>query len=530
MEVPGVAEGHHIESALFVIFGATGDLARRKLFPALYNLSAEGILPSGVAIVGVGRRPFDLAYFREKFILPALLDNSRLAGNLLHNFSSFAQRCYYFSLDLRDSSRYRELKNFLDQLDWEWGVQGNRVFYLALAPELFGPVVANLKEQGFLDKGPRSWKRVLVEKPFGWDLDSARALNRELTQAFPEEDIYRIDHYLGKEMIQNIMVIRFANAFFEPVWNNKYIDHIQITSSEKIGVGERAAYYDRAGALRDMLQNHMLQLVALIAMEPPVGLDAQAIRLEKAKVFRSLQPFTRERILQDIVRGQYGPGYIDGEPVPGYREEAGIPADSVTETFLAVKLFVNTFRWAGVPFYLRTGKRLPAKVTEIIIQFKPLPEILYFKEYGELLPNVLVIRVQPLEGIFVQLNAKRPGTNNYIVPIRLDFCQNCGVGTNSPEAYERLLYDALRGDATLFTGWEEVEYAWKFVDPIAQAWATIPVHFPNYAAGEWGPPEARVLIERDGRRWWESPAYMMYPGPFTQVCQYIKGSRAGNPG
>jgi len=525
-----MAEGRQIDPALFVIFGATGDLARRKLFPALYNLSVEGLLPSGVAIVGVGRRPFDSAYFREKFILPALLDNSRLPGNLLKDFSSFARRCYYFSLDLRDSARYGELKNFLDQLDQEWGARGNRIFYLALAPELFGTVVANLKEKGFLDKRFRSWKRVLVEKPFGWDLASAQALNRELTQAFPEEDIYRIDHYLGKEMIQNIMVIRFANAFFEPVWNNKYIDHIQITSGEKIGVGERAAYYDKAGALRDMLQNHMLQLVALMAMEPPVGLDARSIRLEKAKIFRSLQPFTEERVLQDIIRGQYGPGYIDGRPVPGYREEAGIPADSLTETFIAMKLFVNTLRWAGMPFYLRTGKRLPAKVTEIVIQFKPLPEILYFKEYGELLPNVLVIRVQPLEGIFVQLNAKRPGTNNYIVPIRLDFCQNCGVRINSPEAYERLLYDALRGDATLFTGWEEVEYAWKFVDPIAQAWANIPVYFPNYAAGEWGPPEAQILIERDGRRWWGSPGYMTYPGPFTRVCQYTKESRCGSPG
>ncbi|WP_258358769.1 glucose-6-phosphate dehydrogenase [Moorella sulfitireducens (nom. illeg.)] len=489
------------DNCLLVIFGGTGDLARRKLYPALYNLFVDDFLPDALQIVAVGRRFFTREGFHNEIVLPSLKAFSRRASNPDGHFASFIGRVHYFQADLYDQGGYTRLRQFIEELEEKSGCQGNRIFYLAVAPEHFGPVVRSLKETGLVPA--RGWQRVVIEKPFGHDLPSAAELNRQLRAAFSEEEIYRIDHYLGKEMIQNIMVIRFANTFFEPVWNNKYIDHVQITSAETVGVEDRGGYYDRAGALRDMVQNHLLQLVTLVAMEPPASLATEAIRDEKVKVLRSLQPLDAAAVSKNAIRGQYGAGEIDGQVVPPYRQEKEVAPDSTTETFVALKLFIENFRWAGVPFYLRTGKRLPVKVTEIILQFKSLPDILYFKEYGELRPNLLVIRVQPLEGVYVQLNAKRPGNNNYIVPIRLDFCQNCEVGVNSPEAYERLLYDVMRGDPTLFTRWDEVEAAWRFVDPIAAAWTARPPLFPNYAAGQWGPPAARELLIRDGRHWWQ---------------------------
>ncbi|GEA14206.1 MAG: glucose-6-phosphate 1-dehydrogenase [Moorella sp. (in: firmicutes)] len=489
------------DNSLLVIFGGTGDLARRKLYPALYNLFVDGFLPAALQIVAVGRRLFTPESFRNGILLPSLQAFSRRASNLDAYFEPFASRLHYFPTDIYDPEGYKRLRQFLAELEEAAGCRGNRIFYLAVAPEHFGPVVRSLKEAGLAPA--RGWQRVVIEKPFGHDLPSAAELNRQLRAAFSEEEIYRIDHYLGKEMIQNIMVIRFANTFFEPVWNNKYIDHVQITSAETVGVEDRGGYYDKAGALRDMVQNHLLQLVTLVAMEPPASLATEAIRDEKVKVLRSLRPLDAAAVSRNVIRGQYGAGEIDGQTVPPYRREKEVAPDSTTETFVALKLFIENFRWAGVPFYLRTGKRLPVKVTEIILQFKSLPDILYFKEYGELRPNLLVIRVQPLEGVYVQLNAKRPGNNNYIVPIRLDFCQNCEVGVNSPEAYERLLYDVMRGDPTLFTRWDEVEAAWRFVDPIAATWTARPPLFPNYAAGQWGPPAAQELLIRDGRHWWQ---------------------------
>ncbi|MDN5326072.1 MAG: glucose-6-phosphate 1-dehydrogenase [Moorella sp. (in: firmicutes)] len=491
-----------LDNSLLVIFGGTGDLARRKLYPALFNLFVDGFLPPALRVIAVGRRDFTRDSFRQEILLPSLETFSRRTAYLNTYFRPFATRLHYFRTDIYEPGGYTRLGQFLVEIEEEEaGCRGNRIFYLAVAPEHFGPVVRNLKETGLVPA--RGWQRVVIEKPFGHDLPSATELNRQLRAAFSEKEIYRIDHYLGKEMIQNIMVIRFANTFFEPVWNNKYIDHVQITSAETAGVEDRGSYYDRAGALRDMVQNHLLQLVTLVAMEPPASLATEAVRDEKVKVLRSLKPLNIAAVGKNAIRGQYGAGEIDGQGVPPYRQEREVDPHSITETFVALKLFIENFRWAGVPFYLRTGKRLPVKVTEIIIQFKSLPDILYFKEYGELRPNLLVIRVQPLEGVFVQLNAKRPGNNNYIAPIRLDFCQNCEVGVNSPEAYERLLYDVMRGDPTLFTRWDEVEAAWQFVDPIASAWAVRPPLFPNYAAGQWGPPAARELLIRDGRHWWQ---------------------------
>ncbi len=332
-------------------------------------------------------------------------------------------------------------------------------------------------------------------------MTSARKLNKILTSAFNEEQIFRIDHFLGKEMLQNIMVIRFANSLFEPLWNNKYIDNIQITSSETLGVENRGAYYEKAGALRDMMQNHMLQLLMLIAMEPPINLDTGAIRDEKVKVLKTLAPMTEEYIMNNVVRGQYSEGIIDNRPVAGYRQEEKVSPDSMTETYMAMKVEIENFRWAGVPFYLRTGKRLPKKVTRVVIEFKRLPGILYYKEFSGLEANRLIIEIQPREGVVLKFNGKRPGPVDKIIPVEMDFCQNCAVGAISPDAYERLLYDVMRGDSTLFTRWDEVEYSWAFIDNIAHFWRKENVSFPNYATGTWGPVEADDLLNSEGCCW-----------------------------
>jgi glucose-6-phosphate 1-dehydrogenase len=352
-----------------------------------------------------------------------------------------------------------------------------------------------------MSKETDTWRRVVIEKPFGRDLKSAQFLNQAITGVFSEKDTYRIDHYLGKEMLQNIMVIRFANALFEPVWNNRFIDNIQISSSETVGVENRGDYYEKSGVLRDMVQNHMLQLLTLTAMEPPVNLETESIRDEKVKVLRSLQYLTPELVRENGVRGQYGPGRIQNKEVPGYREEKRVDPKSFTETFIAMKAQVENFRWSGVPFYIRSGKRMPAKSTEVVVQFKQVPEILFFKEYGIMEPNFLVIKVQPQEGVFLSFNAKKPGTSMNIVPVQMDFCQNCLLEHDSPEAYERLLYDVMRGESTLFTRWDEVEYSWRYVDSIAEAWENEKTDFPNYAAGTWGPQKAEELIERDNKKW-----------------------------
>lgn len=475
-------------------------MSHRKIYPAIYNLYLSGSLPEHFALVAVGRRQKSTEEFRNEAFESIGRFSRPNSGNEA-KLKELLSRFYYQEMDFYETGAYHRFEQYLSKMDEEYGTQGNRIYYLAVAPEHFEPIVTRLSEAGMVRNDRESWQRVVIEKPFGWDLQSATVLNQAITRVFDEEHIYRIDHYLGKEMLQNIMVIRFANAFFEPLWNNKYIDHIQITSSETVGVENRGGYYEGAGALRDMMQNHMLQLLMLTAMEPPISLSNQAIRDEKVKILKALSPMTPEKVKQNVVRGQYTSGSIGGKKVPGYRQEERVSPDSSTETYMAMKVEIENFRWAGVPFYLRTGKRMPRKMTEIVIQFIRLPQILYFKEFSNLEPNTLIVRIQPEESVSIQFNGKKPGTKNTIIPARLDFCQNCEVGEVSPDAYERLLLDVMEGDSTLFTRWDEVEYSWKFVDGIAEAWKNEKRGPSFYPAGTWGPREADELIEKDRRKW-----------------------------
>ncbi|AKG36320.1 glucose-6-phosphate dehydrogenase [Paenibacillus durus] len=486
--------------AVFFIFGATGDLARRKLFPAIYSLYREGKLAEDFAVIGVARRPRTPEEFRED-VQASIREFSRYQATDDNEWAKFVNHFEYKSLDINNVDGFRELKAQTEALEERFRIPGNRLFYLALAPELFGGVSFNLKAGGMLDG--QGWNRLVIEKPFGYDLESAEKLNEQIRQVFKEEEIYRIDHYLGKEMVQNIEVIRFANAFFEPLWNKQYISNIQITLAETVGVEERGGYYDHAGALRDMAQNHMLQLLTMIAMEPPSRLLPEDIRDEKVKVLRSLRPYaTGEEVRQNVVRGQYTQGLFNGKSAPAYRQEDKVNPESITETYFAARVFVDNFRWAGVPFYIRTGKRLPAKTTEVVVEFKRMPTNVYLGQKHNLEPNLLVIRVNPMEGIYVKINAKKPGSESEIQPLAMDFCQSCLVGINSPEAYERLLNDAARGDSTYFTRWDEVSSAWSFVDHIAKAWKEDSSDLASYPAGAWGPVEATELLEQDGFHWW----------------------------
>ncbi|MBN2221135.1 MAG: glucose-6-phosphate dehydrogenase [Vallitaleaceae bacterium] len=483
-------------SNAMIIFGGTGDLTKRKLIPALYNLLYEKLLPEHFFVVSVGRR--EKTY--ESYIQEAQEGIKEFSRNPYEEelFEILKKKIYYYQLDFDATEDYLEFDNYICALENKHKTKGNRLFYLAVSPEYFGVIVEKLHEYGLAsDNG--SFKRVVIEKPFGRDLESAKALSKHITHAFGEENIYRIDHYLGKEMLQNIMVVRFANAFFEPIWNNKYIDHIQITSTETLGVEERGGYYEKSGALKDMLQNHLLQLLALTAMEPPVHLDTESIRDEKVKVFKGLRIYTEEEVEQNVVRGQYGPSE-DGKYV-GYRQESRTHDESEVETFIALKAEIENFRWSGVPFYIRTGKRMKNKCVEVIVQFKSLSRILYLKELEDSLPNQLIIRIQPTEGIYMRFNAKKPGQNREVIPVTMDFCQNCEIGYNSPEAYERLLLDAMKGEKALFTRWDEVEYSWRFVDAIQKVWEKQKPDFPNYAAGSFGPDASEELLTRDGRKW-----------------------------
>lgn len=480
-----------IDAFSLVIFGATGDLTQRKLYPALYNLCREKLLPENYSVVAIGRREKSQEQLHQD-IRSAVKQFSREKDHDQVQFEEFLSRFSYYQLEFNNSPGYGGLKTYLEEQDRIWKTQGNRIFFLAVAPEYF-PVISDELHNHGMATNDEGWQRLVVEKPFGQNLASAIALNKDVRKTFAEEDIYRIDHYLGKEMAQNIMVIRFANTLFEPLWNNRYIDHVQISLAETIGVEGRGPYYERAGALRDMVQNHALQLLTLVAMEPPVSLDTESIRDEKVKVLRSLK--VRK---EDVVRGQYGSDR-QGKLL-AYRQEERVLPESQTETFVALKTTIDNFRWAGVPFYVRTGKRLPQKYAEIVISFKRLPGVLYF-EQEDLGPNLLVIRLQPDEGIYLQFNAKRPGTQSLIQPVSMDFCQNCHDGFNSPEAYERLLYDVVRGDSTLFTRWDEVEYSWKFVDQIAQWWEEDAQSIPIYASNSWGPWASAELLRKGGRDW-----------------------------
>ncbi|WP_216628805.1 glucose-6-phosphate dehydrogenase [Neobacillus dielmonensis] len=478
-----------------MIFGATGDLAKRKLFPSLYRLYEKNRLHK-FAVIGVARRSLTNEEFQQN-----VRDSVVSSLGIKNDLDEFVSHFYYQSHDVTDSASYVALKNSADQIDVRYELEGNRIFYLAMAPEFFGTIALHLKSDGLTDV--TGYKRLVIEKPFGHDLASAIELNNQIRTAFSEDEIYRIDHYLGKEMVRNIEVIRFANAIFEPLWNNRYISNIQITSSETLGVEERGRYYETSGALRDMVQNHMLQMVALLAMEPPIRLTTDEIRSEKVRVFRALRMIEGEQVKDYFVRGQYGEGTIDGNPVPKYRDEPMVNQNSNTETFVAGKFKIDNFRWAGVPFYIRTGKRMAAKTTKIVVQFKDIPMNLYYQTEKVLNPNLLVIHIQPEEGITLHLNAKKAGGHLDAQEVKLSFANTGTNAMNTPEGYEKLLFDCMRGDATNFTHWDEVAYSWAFVDKISAYWEqTKEDNFPNYQAGSMGPKAADELVEKDGFFWW----------------------------
>ena len=486
-------------SAIMVIFGGTGDLTHRKLMPALYNLVYDKLLPERFAIVSVGRREKTNEQYRAE-VLESLNKYSR---NKIDEgcWARLRNLIYYMQFDFTDQSGYSRLKDFLEELDLKVHTEGNRIFYLAVAPEYFETIVYGIHTSN-LAGNKKGWSRLVIEKPFGKDLVTARKLNNKLLKVFPENSIYRIDHYLGKEMIQNIMVLRFCNSVFESLWSNKFIDNIQISLLEKQGVGTRGEYYENSGAMRDMVQNHVMQILSLVAMEPPVNLKTDAIRTEKLKVIQAIEEFTPELLRDNAVFGQYGKGIVDGMPVPAYKDEEKVPKNSNTETFVALKLHINNFRWAGTPFYIRTGKRLGANSAEIVVQFKSLPKVLYFKERHVQEPNLLVIRIQPNVGVFFQFNTKDFSTHDGIIPTKMDTSHLSPAQGNTPEAYERLIFDILRGDATLFSRWDEVEASWMFADRIIEYREHKRFSFPNYEAGTMGPVKAFELLARDGKEWW----------------------------
>jgi len=487
------------EPCSVVIFGATGDLTHRKLVPALYNLAVDGTLPQPVNVVGFARRDKDDATFRAELgEAAARFSRQRISED---TWAAFAGQIAYHRGAFDDADAYRSLAERLDRLDRERGTGGRRLFYLAVAPDQFPVILENLRASGLTRAPSGGWARVIVEKPFGTDLPSARALNELVEGAFPESETYRIDHYLGKETAQNIMVLRFANAIFEHLWNARYISHVQITASEPLGVEGRAGYYEKSGALRDMVQNHLLQLLCLTAMEPPAGLDADSIRDEKVKVLRSLRPLEGADVARYAVRAQYGAGAINGKRVAAYRDEAGVAPESATETYVALQLAIENWRWAGVPFFLRVGKRLPKAATEIAVHFKGAPPVLFHAAGQSIDDNVLVIRIQPDEGVSLRMSAKLPGAALRVEPVKMDFHYGTSFGKATPEAYERLLLDAMSGDATLFARRDEVEEAWKFIDRIRQAWDESPDDLAIYSAGTWGPTEADELIKRAGASW-----------------------------
>ncbi|HEX3670513.1 MAG TPA: glucose-6-phosphate dehydrogenase [Candidatus Cybelea sp.] len=477
-----------------VFFGASGDLFKRMLLPALYSMRLRGTLPTDFALVGFARRDYTDESFREycrqqlDLFMPA---EKKPQGAL---WDDFARRISYIAADFNNTKHFVDLKNRLAQNDRELGTCGNHLFYLSTPPPVFPVIIKHLKEAG-LERDSEGWTRIVVEKPFGTDLASARTLQRAIEAVFPENEIYRIDHYLGKEPVQDIIALRFANTIFEPIWNRNYVASVQITSAESLGVEERGGYYDHAGALRDMIQNHVINLLALVAMEPPISSDADDIRSEKYKVLSAIAPPPHEDVWAMSARGQYGAGSIDGRPVKAYRQEADVAPDSNTETFAAAKLYIENWRWAGVPFYLRSGKRLPRKVSEIAVTFKPIPHRFYGDTTDSIEPNVLVIKIEPDEGISMRFEAKVPGPKEHIRSVYMDFSYGTGFGVQSPPAYERLIGDAIAGDQTLFTRWDAVERAWEIVTPILEVWQnTKDFSFPNYAAGSQGPESAKKLF------------------------------------
>jgi len=494
------------EPACVVVFGSTGDLTRRKILPALYNLRRAGLLPAETTVVGFARRPYTDAELRAE-LREAVTEHSRVPIQDAI-WDDFAAGIFYQQGEFHDADSYRRLGQRLEEISTARGTRDNRLFYLATPPSLGPTIIDNLGRASLDAEGRgRGWSRIVVEKPFGRDLDSARQLNRDVQRVFRESQVYRIDHYLGKETVRNLLVFRFGNGIFEPIWNRRYVDHVQITVSESLGVEGRGAFYEEAGASRDILQNHMLQLLSLVAMEPPIAFDADDLRNEKLRVLRAIEDdWTEERVARDVVRGQYGPGWVAGKPVPGYREEPEVARDSNSETFAALRLHVQNWRWADVPFYLRTGKRLAKPATEISVQFKQPPLALFKEMQANPEPNLLAMRIQPDEGILLRFVAKVPGLGLDVRSVNMDFTYGSSFASDAPEAYETLLLDVMLGDASLFTRADEVEAAWGIVSPINRTWKAwdqggAGPGFPNYAAGTWGPVEADQLIERDGRRW-----------------------------
>jgi len=490
----------HPDPVTIVIFGAGGDLTWRKLVPALYNLFLDGYLPDQFAVLGLDLKEMNDDDFRQR-LKDGVDQFSRRGQARADDWDAFAAHLSFLSADFGDPATYMALEERLVAHDQEWGTKAQRIFYQATPPSLVETIVQQI---GKADRAhDRQRTRIVFEKPFGHDLASARELNNRLTGVFDESQIYRIDHYLGKETVQNILAFRFANALFEPIWDRRYIDHVQITVAEKVGVEHRGGYYDHAGALRDMIQNHLLQILCLIAMEPPVAFDADEIRDRKVDVLRAIRQRPQIHLHKFAVRGQYGAGWIQGEHVAAYRDEPGVDGDSVTETFAAVKLFVDNWRWQDVPFYLRTGKRLPTRASQALIQFRPVPHQSFpASAVLDWQPNRLLIRIQPEESIVLRFQAKQPGPTMRLSPVEMRFCYSDAFQATQPEAYETLLLDVILGDATLFMRADQIEAAWSVVTPILEGWESVaPVSFPNYQAGTWGPEAAEALIAQDGRSW-----------------------------
>lgn len=483
-----------------VIFGASGDLTKRKLIPALFNLACEGLIPEGFAMLGFARSGSSDEKFRE-----AMTDAVKQYGTREFNaaaWEKFVQRLHYGAHPYDDPASYAAIRNRLDELDKKFGTQGNRVFYLSTPPGNFPIITENLGKAGLNEEEGGRFSRVVIEKPFGRNLESAKELNANVYQQFEEHQVYRIDHYLGKETVQNILVFRFANGIFEPIWDRRYIDHVQITVAESVGIEGRGGYYESAGVVRDMIQNHIFHLLAYIAMEPPVDINATKVRDEEVKLLGAVQRMRPEQVSVRAVRGQYGEATVGDAWVPSYREEAGVAADSKVETFAALRLSIDNWRWAGVPFYLRSGKRMAKRTAEIVIQFNRAPlQLFRHQQVKGLAPNRLVLRIQPNEGISLRFETKRPGTTIRMQSVDMDFEYAQSFDSAHSTGYETLFHDFMVGDSTLFARADMVEEAWEIVQPILDVWAEAPAEFPNYPAGAWGPTESRHLLEREGRAW-----------------------------
>lgn len=501
-EITETASAKKSEPCVMVIFGAAGDLTKRKLLPALYNLAKDNFLPEEFALVGFARDKISEEEFRQRVedSVKEFGTDPKIDKKILDWLTS---RVYYCLGDFNSEASFKDLKKMLDKVDEEHNTRGNYFYYLAAPPSFFGEIVRQLDKVKIAQNEGETWRRFVFEKPFGTDLESAHALNEELRTHLKENQIFRIDHYLGKETVQNILVFRFGNSIFEPIWNRNYIDHVQITVAEKVGVELRGGYYDHAGALRDMVPNHIFQLITLITMEPPVSFDGNAFRDEQAKILRAINPFTPEDVLHETVRGQYGEGTVDGKQLPAYRTEQNVAPDSKTETFVALKFQIDNWRWAGVPIYVRTGKRLATRHTDITIQFKQAP-LMLFRETSieKLTTNRIVINIQPDEGIMLHFGAKIPGLQLEMGAVDMDFNYGEHFHETPSTGYERLLFDCMTGDLTLFQRGDVTELAWSVIQPILDVWSALPPRdFPNYASGSWGPKEADDLLEREGRKW-----------------------------